>query len=208
MNYGHSFLNRTAAIAILVLAGCQTSTTQVERAARAKEIPNAPYTNILVVGVTYRADTGRAFEKVLVEELANYNTRARAFHIVESTTDVSDDVVRNAAERVGADAVLVVRVENVDTDVKIGESRVDIKESNQKGGLVEFFSRDYEEIKSAPTVDLKFTARIVTDLYDAKSSERVYTVESATANAKTAEQIIVGESSAITARMHSDGIIR
>lgn len=193
----------------IIIAACQTSTTKVERAARAKVLENAPYDMILVVGVTYRAETGRAFEKVVVEELANYDTRARAFHQVVATTEVTEDSVRDAANEIGADAVLMVTVENVDTEIKVGRERTDIKESTpQQGGLVDFFRRDYEEIKSAPTVDLKYTAKIVSNLYDVETETRVYTVESETAQARTAEEIIVAESAAITLRMHKDKIIR
>ena len=195
--------------AALLLAACETPpVTEVERAARAPVLENAPYDLILVVGAAYRADTSRAFESVLVEELANYDTRARAMHKVRATTELTEDLIRAAATEVGADAVLVTTVENVETEIKVGESRVDIKESPQQGGLVEFFRRDYEEIKSAPSVDMKLSVRIVTDVFDVESGNRVYTVESATVRAKTAEEIIVGESSAIAGRMHKDGVIR
>ena len=191
-----------------LLAACPTATTQVDRAARAKVLKNAPYDKILVVGVTYRKDTGRAFEKVLVEELANYDTRASAMHTVVSTTEVTEDVVRSAAEKVDADAVLIATVENVETDVKFGNRRVDLKERPQNGGLVDFFRHEYEEVTSEPSVDLKFTAVVVSDVYDVESGNRIYTVESATANASSAEEIIVQESAAIVLRMHKDGIIR
>jgi len=192
----------------IISAACQTSTTQVERAARATVLENAPYNMILVVGVTYTADTGRAFEQVLVEELANYDTRARAYHRVVKTTEVTEDSVRDAANEIGADAVLMVTVDNVDTEIKVGRERTDIKESTPQGGLVDFFRRDYEEIKSVPTVDLKYTAKIVSNLYDVETDRRVYTVESETAHARTAEEVIVGESAAITSRMRKDKIIR
>ena len=196
----------TAALGFL--AACQTSTTQIDRAARAKVLENAPYSKILVVGVTYRKDTGRAFEKVLVEELANYDTRASAMHTVISTTEITEDVVRTAAEKVNADAVLIATVEDVETDVKFGNRRVDLKERPQNGGLVDFFRHEYEEVTSEPSVDLKFTAVVVSDVYDVESGNRIYTVESATANASSAEEIIIAESSAIAERMHKDGIIR
>ncbi|MDJ0700370.1 MAG: hypothetical protein QNJ07_10965 [Woeseiaceae bacterium] len=201
---------RIAAITAMLcfLAACQTATTQVDRAARAKVLENAPYDKILVVGVTYRKDTGRAFEKVLVEELANYDTRASAMHTVISTTEVTEDVVRSAAEKVDADAVLIATVENVETDVKFGNRRVDLKERPQNGGLVDFFRHEYEEVTSEPSVDMKFTAVVVSDVYDVESGNRIYTVESATANASSAEEIIVQESAAIVLRMHKDGIIR
>ncbi len=193
----------------LILAACQTATTQVERAARAKDLENAPYDNILVVGVTYRADTGRAFETVIVEELATYDTRARAYHRVVATTEVNEDTVRKAAEDIGADAVLVVTIEAVDPEITVGEARTDIKQTVQQGGrLVDFFQRDYEEIKSAPRIDMKYSVRIVSNFYDVEKDARVYTVESATAHAKTPEEVIRAESAAITLRMHKDDIIR
>ncbi len=193
---------------LMLLVACQTSTTQIDRAARAKVLENAPYDKILVVGVTYRKDTGRAFEKVLVEELANYDTRASALHTVISTTEVTEDIVRAAAEKAGADAILVATVENVETDVEFGNRRVDLKERPQQGGLVDFFRHEYEEVTSEPSVDLKFTAVVVSNVYDVESGDRIYTVESATANAKSAEEIILAESNAIAERMHKDGIIR
>ena len=118
-------------LSLLALVACQTSTTEVERAARAKVLKNAPYRKILVVGVAPRKDEGRAFEKVLVEELANYDTQASAMHKVVATTELTEDIVNDAATKAGADAVLVATVERVDTAVKFGNRRVDLKERPQ-----------------------------------------------------------------------------
>ncbi len=209
MNIPNTVIRIAAMTAMLgILAACQTTTTQVDRAARAKILENAPYDKILVIGVAPRKDAGRAFEKVLVEELANYDTRASAMHTVIATTEITEEDVQNAAKEVGADAVLVATVENVDTDVKFGNRRVDLKERPQSGGLVDFFRHEYEEVTSEPSVDMRFTAVVVSNVYDVESGDRIYTVESATANAETAEEIIVAESDAIVERMHKDGIIR
>lgn len=199
----------TLAAAMLIVAACETTAvTEVERAARAKNLDNAPYSMILVVGAAHKADTVRAFEAVLVEELANYDTRARAMHKVRAGTELSESLIKEAAEEIGADAVLVTTVDRVDTEVNVGEQRVDLKERPQRGGLADFFRHEYEEVVSEPSVDVKFTASIVTDVYDVQTNQRIYTVESATARAKTPEEVIVAESAAIAERMHKDGIIR
>jgi len=183
MTRKRALLPKVAAVFVaLSLLACQTSTTQVERAARAKVLENAPYTKILVVGVAPRKDEGRAFEKILVEELANHDTRASAMHKVVAA--------------------------HVEADVKFGNRRVDLKERPQQGGLVDFFRHEYEEITSEPDANMKLTARIVSNVYDVKTGKRVYTLESATANAKTAEDIIVAESGAIALRLRKDDIIR
>ena len=142
--------------AALVLAGCETSpTTEIERAARAPVLENAPYEMILVVGAAYRKDTVRAFETVLVEELANYDTRSRAMHKVRALEELSEELIREAAEDIDADAVLITTVDRVDTELKIGEKRVDLKERPQRGGLADFFRHEYEEVVSQPSVDMK-----------------------------------------------------
>ena len=129
-------------------------------------------------------------------------------HTVRLTTQLDEALVSEAAEEVGADAVLVSSVERVDTEVEVGNKRVDIKEQTRSGGLVEFFRRDYKEITQVPTVEMKLNVKIVTNVYDVASGNLVYTIESATENAVTPEEIIRAEVSAIAERMHKDGIIR
>jgi len=64
------YFKRCAGIGVLlmiaaILAACagKTSQTYVDRVARAKELPNAPYSDILIVAITARGATAREFEE-------------------------------------------------------------------------------------------------------------------------------------------------
>ena len=66
-------LTTTALVAACITPIAQTS---VDRVAKAKSVPNAPYSKVMVVGVAQQGTRGREFEEELVKELTNKRTYA------------------------------------------------------------------------------------------------------------------------------------
>ena len=99
-------LHRRTALAVIatlaaLAAACTgpTAQTQVDRVARAKELPNAPYKRVLIVGTAARASSAREFEEILAKDLSNDHTYAFGYHRAASRADVTEEVVRSLAER-------------------------------------------------------------------------------------------------------------
>ena len=195
------------AAAIVACAG-PTSQTYVDRVAKAPELPNAPYKRVLIVATAARAASAREFEEVLAKELTNKETYAFGYHRAASRADVKEDVVRSLAEQQQADAILMVTARLVNAERKVTEERTDVQARVKGGGLVDFFRYDYKEYTSPPSADYRVNIQVQSDLFDAASEERVYTVESRTDFAETTSEIILGEARQLAKRLRKDRIVR
>lgn len=194
--------------ATVVACAGKTSQTYVDRVARAKELPNAPYKRVLIVGTAARASSAREFEEVLAKELTNDHTYAFGYHRAASRADVKEDVVRSLAELQSADAILVVTSRLVNAEREVAEERTDVQARVKGGNLVDFFRYDYKEYTSPPSADYRVNIQVHSDMFDVASEERVYTVESRTDFAETTSEIILGEARELAKRMRKDKLVR
>ena len=198
------------ALVAALAAACTgpTAQTHVDRVARAKELPNAPYERILIVGTAARASSAREFEEVLAKELSNDHTYAFGYHRAASRADVTEEVVRSIAELQNADAILVVTARLVNAEREATKERTDVQAEVKGGGLVDFYRYDYKEYTSPPSVDYRVNVQVHTDMFDAASEARVYTVESRTEFAVTTSEIILGEAKELAKRLRKDKLVR
>ena len=204
----------TRIVAILAIAATvvacagKTPQTYVDRVARAKELPNAPYSDILIVAVAARGATAREFEEVLAAELNGMGVNAVGYHRAASRADVKEDVVRQLAAEQGADGILFVTGSLVSAQREVTGSRTDLQPQVKGGGLVDFFRYDYKEAKTPAKTDYRVNVQFTSDMFDVASEERIYTVESRTEFAETTSEIIVKEAKELAKRMRKDKIIR
>ncbi len=185
-----------------------TAQTHVDRVARAKELPNAPYERVLIVATAARASSAREFEEVLAKELSNDRTYAFGYHRAASRADVKEEVVRSIAEQQNADAILVVTARLVNAERDASTERTDVQAEVKGGGLVDFFRYDYKEYKSPPSADYRVNVQVQTDMFDVASEDRIYTVESRTDFAETTSEIILGEAEELAKRLRKDKLVR
>ena len=209
------YLQKRAGIAALAMvaalaAACTgpTAHTHVDRVARAKELPNAPYKRVLIVATAARAASAREFEEVLAKDLTNKHTYAFGYHRAASRADVKEDVVRSIAESQNADAILVVTARLVNAERKVTKERTDVQAEVKGGGLVDFFRYDYKEYTSQPSADYRVNVQVQTDMFDVASDQRIYTVESRTEFAETTSEIIIGEAKELASRLRKDKLVR
>jgi hypothetical protein len=133
---------RAGIAAILIIAATvvacagKTSQTYVDRVARAKELPNAPYSDILIVAIAERGATAREFEEVLAAELTNMGVKAIGYHRAASRADVKEEVVRQLAAELGSDAIIFVTGSLVGAQREVTGSRTDFQAQVKGGGLV------------------------------------------------------------------------
>jgi hypothetical protein len=197
-------------MAAALAAACTgpTAHTHVDRVARAKELPNAPYKRVLIVATAARAASAREFEEVLAKDLTNKHTYAFGYHRAASRADVKEDVVRSIAESQNADAILVVTARLVNAERKVTKERTDVQAEVKGGGLVDFFRYDYKEYTSQPSADYRVNVQVQTDMFDVSSDQRIYTVESRTEFAETTSEIIIGEARQLASRLRKDKLVR
>lgn len=205
---------RTAVTVIAVVAALAAACTgpavqtHVDRVARAKELPNAPYKRILIIGTAARASSAREFEEVLAKDLSNDHTYAFGYHKLASRADVKEEVVRSIAEMQNADAILVVTARLVNAEREVTRERTDVEAKVKGGGLVDFFRYDYKEYTSPPSADYRVNVQVQSDMFDVASDQRIYAVESRTEFAQTTSEIILGEAKELAKRLRKDKLVR
>lgn len=196
-------------VAALVVA-CVTpiAQTSVDRAAKAKSVPNAPYSKVMIVGIAQQGTRGREFEEQLVKELSNKRTEAFGYRRAASRADVKQEVVQELLQARGADAVILVAARFVSVSAEKQGERVDVQSQIRGGGLVDFFRYDYEEYTKPPESTVVMKLQFVTDLFDVKDDQRVYTLESTTGSAESSSEIIMSEAAEIARRLRKDKMVR
>jgi len=196
--------------AAALVAACVTpiAQTSVDRAAKAKSVPNAPYSKVMVVGIAAQGTRGREFEEELAKELGNKKTHAFGYRRAASRADVRREVIEELLQAHEADAVIFVaaRLTSVSTEEQ-GE-RVDIESQVRGGGLAGFFRYDYENLTKPPESTMHMKLKFVTNLFDVKDDLRVYTLESTTGSAESTSEVIMSEAAEIAARLRKDKMVR
>ena len=205
---------RTALAAIATVAAlvaactAPTAQTHVDRVARAKELPNAPYKRVLIVGTAARASSAREFEEILAKDLSNDHTYAFGYHRAASRADVTEEVVRSLAEMQNADAILVVTARLVNAEREVSGERTDVQAQVKGGGLVDFFRYDYKEYTTPPSAEYRVNVQVQTDMFDVASEDRIYTVESRTDFGETTSEIILSEAKELAKRLRKDKLVK
>jgi hypothetical protein len=192
------------------LTACVTpiAQTSVDRAAKAKSLPNAPFSNVMVVGIADQGTRGREFEEELVKALGNRNTTAFGYRRAASRADVKEEVVTELVRARGADAVVVVaaRFGNIISEEQ-GE-RVDVESQVRGGGLVDFFRYEYQDLTKPPDTTMRMQLQFFTNVFDVEEDRRVYTLESTTGLAESSSEIILSQAGEIAKRLRKDRMVR
>jgi len=200
------------ALSVLLIAACESSgptqRTSVDRVLMSRNISNAPYSNVLVVGAVPSRETARNIEFGLSKELEGAKVEAHSFVRESASKEPSDEAVQALIAETGVDGVIIVSGRMADSGVTERDERVDITAEARGGNLFDYFRYDYKEITRPSYADLTFSVVLVSKFYDAESGDHIYTVESSTAHGETSYSIIMAESKGIIRRLRQDGLIR
>jgi hypothetical protein len=204
---GRSLLLLVASLA----AACTTQSTArstVDRVLLARELPNAPYSSIVLVGVAPSRELAREFEQGLSDELSERGVQVHSFVKESSAREATAEAVANLVNATGADAILMVSGRLAGAEIDKHEEIVDVEARNIGGNLLNFFRYDYREFSEPTYTDVTVDVKLVSLLFDAASNERVHSVEVSTTEGETAYHVITSQSEAIVDRMKKDELIR
>jgi hypothetical protein len=192
-------------------AACSTqpvARTTIDRVLKAPAVPNAPYSNLVLVGIAPSREIARELEQGLGDELARDGVQVHSFVKESSAVEASADAVQALVRATGADGVLMITGRLSGTDLTERQGSVEGEARSIGGNLVNFFRYDYEEFTEPTYADITLNITLVALLFDAATNERVHSVESSTSNAETAYQIVTAQGKAIAERLKKDGMIR
>jgi hypothetical protein len=157
----------------------------------------ATLSKILVVGVHEDIGVRGQFENTVSRALRAAGASAEAsLYTVSSARELTADALVAAAGRVRADAVLVTRVVDVQTE-----------NPDATTSFTEYF-RAYSRYEDPLPVTATHTVRVTTDLYVVASQARIWGVESTAFQKPNLFGVIDGIAKAVTAQLRTDGLIQ
>ncbi len=173
----------TLALTALVIAACANTRPVGEWS---KEDFSGKLNNILIIGVTSRSTRRRVFEDKFVEGLAALKVNATpSYELIESSLYLSRKVVEKAIEGQDMGAVLVTRLAGVN------EKEVYRAPDNQNENLSYFsyYDKAWQQSNDGYYEQYRVVT-LETNLYDTRSGELVWSMQSETIDASKPRQFI------------------
>ncbi|MBT8084160.1 MAG: hypothetical protein KJO19_08300 [Woeseia sp.] len=192
----------------VLLAACAPQ-TEVVKLYESAAASGKQFDRILVVTIAADADTRRRSETLISEKLRGDRvTAVPAYTETGNKPTLLQQEINDAAQRSAADAILITHFVSVDTEANVEEGRVDVIPECRGGDPADYFLYDYEMLKEPDTVRLALTVVAVTSLYDAETSERVWTVQSTCFKKASMDEVLLDEAIAISRQLRIDRLIR
>ena len=192
---------------IILLAGCARQ-TEVVKLYDNTGAAGRQYEQFFVVGIAGDARTRRSLEDMITSQLRAANAIAVAgYRETGPQTTLLQDEIRAAARRSGSDAILVTHIVSVDTQADRETGRVDVVSKCRGGDPADYFLYDYDELKEPDSVRVAHTVVAVTNLYDAGSGERVWSIQSTCFEKATMDEVLLEEAEAIARQLQTDNLI-
>lgn len=204
------FVKRNVAVFAIALfaAGCASqSRTTVEKLYQHADAKR--YERILVVGIAADASGRRQMEDLVTAELSNaVESAVPAYSRVGAMPTVTQDAIDLAAEATDSDAILVTHVVSVSTTAEVREGRVDMLSECRGGNPADYFLYDHEELREPDSVTFAHEVIVVSNLYEAGSGTRLWTIQSTCFNKAHLDSVMRDEARAIVRQLRRDGLIR
>ncbi len=189
-----------------LLAGCAAKTA-VSSSWIDGDKRGARYEKVLVIAMTEEGDKRVSFEDELAVELSRGDTRAwPSSQLMDTGLVINEDSVRPLIEETGAQAVVVTRVTDMSVQTVESSQAYTAVAARRKKGTA--FQYDYVEKELPALVTAEFTKELTTDVVDAASGERVYTVVASAAGQDALAEVIGVLSDVIAKQLQADGVIR
>lgn len=194
-------------IAATIAGGCAPQTEVVklyDDPARASKT----YKRLLVVDISSDHSQQQRFENEIVLKLRQEQVDAIPSHThLDASDGLLQDEINRVGEAVGADGILVTHITSVDTSIDIVEGRDEIESTCRGGDPVDYFLYDHKVIREPDSVKLAHTVIVITNLYDAGSQDRVWTIQSTCFEKTSMSTALLDEANAIVRQLRIDQLI-
>jgi hypothetical protein len=196
-----------AAISVIFIAAC-ASQTEVVKLYDSPTRTDHTYKRLFIVDVSRTQDQLVDFEKEITARLKQESVDGiPSYTLIESGAGVLQDDIYRASEQVGADGILVAHIASVDTTMDVEEGREEMKFECRGGNPVDYFLYDHEVLSAPDSIKMAHTVVVVTNLYDAASRERVWTIQSTCFEKASMKEVLLDEADAIVRQLRIDKLI-
>lgn len=197
-----------ALVAVSVIFVACTTQTEVVKLYDSPTRTAHAYKRLFVVDVSRTQDQLVDFEKEIAARLKQESVEGvPSYTLIESGAGVLQEDIYRASREVGADGILVAHIASVDTTMDVEEGRDDLKFECRGGSPVDYFLYDHEVLSSPDSIKLAHTVVVVTNLYDAASRERVWTIQSTCFEKASMREVLLEEANAIVRQLRIDKLI-
>ena len=138
-----------------------------------------PFGNFVVIGIAGDYNSRAQFERQLAGELRRAGAAATMYYsIIGSNKPITPDDVRAAVESGDFDAILVTRILDTNVDLKVKKDRTVTDARTIGDRFVNLFRFNYTDYSKPGAVDLKTSITFAIEVYDVKTEEIVWSMDS------------------------------
>ncbi len=193
------------AVAVTFACAPQTEVVKLyENPARASKT----YERLLVIDLSSNHSQQQQFENEVALRLRKEQVDAvPSYPHLDASEGLLQDDIDRLAEELDVDGILVTHIASVDTRVDRVQGREDLKSTCRSGDPVDYFLYDHKVIREPDSVKVAHTVIVITNLYDAGSRDRIWTIQSICFNKASMSESLLEEANAIVRQLRIDELI-
>lgn len=199
----------SAAMIIAVAASCaQQQRTETVKLYEDPSRILKTYERLLIVDVSADRKMQEQFENEVVLGLNRAGVDAIPSHTrLDASDGILQEDINSLSDELGTDGILITHIASVDTTMDHEKGREEILSTCRGGNPVDFFLYDREVLTEPDSIKVAHTVVVVTNLYDAGSRARVWSIQSTCFEKASMAEVLMDESKAIVRQMRIDKLI-
>ena len=180
------YLNRFAIAAFTWLFLISCSTTKLTSTWTDPQYRGSQYSHLLVIGVAEQEDIRRSFEERFVERLeANGIKAVESSSVMSKDQKIDKETILAVVEKTGVDGVLLTYLVAVKEKEVASPGPTYSRADDYHGGTIPDLSSAYDYRSGSQYYTTRVKVRLETNLYDAKTEQKVWSARSRTLNPKS-----------------------
>ena len=198
----------------LVLLGACSSSTRVVKVQELSESADAPYHKVLVVALFKKFEPRRYLEDEIVKQLSGRGVQAVAStSMMDTTTPVVRKTFVDMVGKVGADAVLVTHLLNLESTSKEVDMRPEATRNFWPTDYWNVFTTELTEYVEPPGVEFQHSLALATEMYSVRTKKPVWAIQTHSKIQQDFDHlrdysIYVNEAATIVGRMDREGLVK
>mgnify|MGYP001818567704 CR=1 FL=1 len=173
-----------ALLTSLLIISC--TTTKITHTWAEKSYRGWPFSHILVIGVAEKNETRRSFEEKFVAKLEATGVEGLASYAVMAPDEKIDkETILAVVKKTGVDGVLLTYLVAVKEKELASPGPTYSRADDYHGGSIPDLSSAYEYRSGSQLYTTQVKVRLETNLYDAKTEQKVWSARSRTLNPKS-----------------------
>ena len=192
---------------VALLAGCAPQ-AEVVKLYEDTSRRQGTYKRLLVVDISPNRNQRIDFERELVASLRKEGVEAipSSSHIGDSN-DLMQEAIDRLGEELSADGVLITHIASVDTKAEVEKGREELVSTCRGGSPAEYFLYDHDILRQPDSVKFAHTVVVISNLYEARSGTRVWTIQSTCFEKASMPEVMMEEARVIAQQLRIDELV-